>query len=137
MSATEKVYSVKAKRWSGGWELHVADVGVTQSRTLGKATEAARDFIATIYDIEDTSGIKLDLLVHLGDGLDYRVRRVSDLKAEVALRQAEAARESRETARALVEAGLSTTDAADVLGISKGRVSQLIGGRTRKSTAVR
>jgi hypothetical protein len=32
------VYTARAVRWSGGWELHVDGVGVTQVRILSKAT---------------------------------------------------------------------------------------------------
>jgi hypothetical protein len=30
-------YEVRAKRWEHGWELHIADVGLTQSRNLWDA----------------------------------------------------------------------------------------------------
>lgn len=52
---TRTVYEVTAKRWSGGWELHIADVGVTQSRTLDDAEAMVRDYIAVDLDVPEDS----------------------------------------------------------------------------------
>jgi hypothetical protein len=46
-------YTVRAKRWEHGWELHIADVGVTQSRTLADADRMVRDYIATRSGIDE------------------------------------------------------------------------------------
>jgi hypothetical protein len=46
-------YHVTAKRWRLGWELHVDDVGVTQSHSLATAEKMVREFIALTLDIED------------------------------------------------------------------------------------
>ena len=45
-------YTVTAKRWEGGWELHIEGVGVTQSRTLVSASQQLADYIATLTDVE-------------------------------------------------------------------------------------
>lgn len=39
-------YTVIAKRWDRGWELHINGVGVTQSRALNDAEAMVRDYIA-------------------------------------------------------------------------------------------
>ena len=49
----ETTYTVTAKRWEHGWELHVPDVGVTQSHTLAAAEREARDYISIVNDIDD------------------------------------------------------------------------------------
>lgn len=41
-----KTYDVPARRWEHGWELHIADVGVTQSHSLWDAELMARDLIS-------------------------------------------------------------------------------------------
>ena len=41
--ALMSTYTVRAKRWKHGWELHIDGVGVTQSRNLA---DAAREAIA-------------------------------------------------------------------------------------------
>lgn len=43
---------VRAKRWEGGWELHIDGVGVTQARRLTEAEETARGYIAMALDID-------------------------------------------------------------------------------------
>lgn len=46
-----KTYTVHAKPWERGWELHIDGVGVTQSHTLDDAEPMARDYIALALDI--------------------------------------------------------------------------------------
>ena len=46
-----KTYRVRAKRWEHGWELHIENVGVTQSRTLWDAEDMARDLIGRREDV--------------------------------------------------------------------------------------
>ena len=38
-------YTVTAKRWEHGWELHIHGVGVTQSRTVAGAEDMIRDYL--------------------------------------------------------------------------------------------
>ena len=45
-----KTYTVHAKRWSGGWELHINNVGVTQSHGLADADRMARDYVSLVTD---------------------------------------------------------------------------------------
>ena len=52
---TKPIYKVTAKRWSGGWELHIDGVGVTQSHTLDDAGIMARDYIAMDLDVQSDS----------------------------------------------------------------------------------
>lgn len=117
-----------AKHWKHGWELHIAekgeDVGVTQSRTLADAERMVRDYIATLYDVDEVSG-EVDIVPDLGS-LSDRVREARRRTREAEKAQADAAREARDVARALRDAGLSVTDTAKVLNVSRGRVSQLV-----------
>lgn len=39
-------YTVRAKHWKRGWELHIEGLGVTQSKTLDDAEAMVRDYIA-------------------------------------------------------------------------------------------
>lgn len=117
-------YTVHAKRWAHGWELHIDDVGVTQSRTLSDAERMVRDYIATLHDLDEVTG-EVVIVPNLGRLAD-RVRAARERTKEVETAQREAAREAREVARALRAEGLSVADTAVVLGVSKGRVSQLV-----------
>jgi hypothetical protein len=47
-------YTALAKRWEHGWELHIDEMGVTQSRTLADAEDMVRDYIAT-FTGQDTN----------------------------------------------------------------------------------
>jgi DNA-directed RNA polymerase specialized sigma24 family protein len=60
------------------------------------------------------------------DGLERRASAARELTRSAEQAQRDAAREARAVARALREAGLSVTDTATVLGVSRGRVSQLV-----------
>lgn len=54
-----------ARRWSGGWELHIDSIGVTQVTTLAKAERQVRDYLATLHDV-DISNITVDIVPELG-----------------------------------------------------------------------
>lgn len=117
-------YHVTAKPWANGWELHVDGVGVTQCHTLTDAESTVRDFIATWYDLDEcTDPIELALQLN---GLELEVRDIRARTEAATKAQVEAARAARDVIRKLRStAGLSVTDVAAVMGISRGRVSQL------------
>lgn len=116
-------YTVTAKKWSGGWELHIAGVGVTQCRTLDSAKRQAQDYIETVLDEVHASVL---VEVDLDDvGREVAAARRQLIEAQEAQEAAAAA--SRAAARHLRERGLSVSDSAYVMGISRGRVSQLVG----------
>lgn len=119
-----KTYTVSAKRWKHGWELHIDDVGVTQSRTLATAEQMVRDYVETLLD-SDASDAEVVVVPELG-GLEDRARQVREHAKAVDEARREAAREVRELAAALRAEGLSISDTATVLGVSRGRVSQLV-----------
>ena len=123
-----ETYKVIAKRWDGGWELHIQGEGVTQVRTLDKAEAQVRDWLATMHD-KDFSDTEIIVMPDIGDRLAKAIKQAQAKVAAAAEAQREAAEDSRTVAYKLREKGLSVTDSAAVLGISRGRVSQLT--RTR------
>lgn len=120
----KKTYTVRALHWEGGWELHVEGVGVTQARSLTVADRQVRDYLETLLDI-DASTVEV---VIFGE-IDTALRR--DLDEAVAARkkaeamQAAAATSMREIVSKFGERGFSGADTAVLLGVTKGRVSQL------------
>ena len=120
-----RIYQVRAKRWEHGWELHVAGVGVTQSRTLWDAEEMARDLISRREDLPDTA-FTVTITPEIGGGLDEESRAARDAVTSADRAQRQAAAQSRAAARRLRQAGLSGRDIAKVLGVSPQRVSQLL-----------
>ena len=117
-------YTVRARHWERGWELHVDDVGVTQSRTLAAAEAMVRDYLR-LDGHADWRDAAVDVLPDL-DGLETRVAEARELTRSAERAQVDAAREARAVARALRAEGLSVSDTATVLGVSRGRVSQLV-----------
>lgn len=118
-------YTARAVRWEHGWEIHVDGVGVTQCRTLADAERMARDLVATMLGGEGTD-YTVTVRTDLG-GLEDEAAAVRARREQVAQETRETAAASRAVARKLRDAGLSVTDIAIVLGVSRGRVSQLLG----------
>jgi len=118
-------YTVRAVRWEHGWELHIDGVGVTQSRTLDSAPGMVRDYIESLTG-HDASADEVVIRPDLG-GLEDKATAVREWTERVQRETVEAAAASRDLARDLRKAGLSVSDTAAVLGVSRGRVSQLTG----------
>jgi len=118
-------YNVRAKRWEHGWELHIADVGVTQSRSLWDAEMMARDLISRRLGLAADS-FDVAITPEIGGGLDEQTRAAREAVTDADRAQRRAAAQSREAARRLRQAGLSGRDIAKVLDVSPQRVSQLL-----------
>jgi hypothetical protein len=119
-------YVVHAKRWSHGWELHIDGIGVTQSRTLDGAEQMVRDYVETLTD-RDVSDATVIIKPDLG-GLEAKAADVRKQIEHAQRENRQAAAASRALASELRAAGLSVSDTAAVLGVSRGRVSQLVSG---------
>lgn len=118
-------YTAHAKRWAHGWELHIDGVGVTQSRTLADAQAMARDYIATDRDVAPNT-FRVAIVPEIGGEIDGEIERARAEQEEAVRRTLEAASRYRRVVRKLSDTGLSGQDIARVLGISTGRVSQLL-----------
>ena len=121
-----RTYTVDAKRWEHGWELHVAGVGVTQSRSLHSAARMAREYISLVEEISDESTIEVEIRPRIDSTLGERVMAARNAVRALGERQREVAALSRAAARDLADSGLSGADIAVVLEISPQRVSQLL-----------
>jgi DNA-directed RNA polymerase specialized sigma24 family protein len=121
-----ETYAVRAVRWDGGWELHIAGVGVTQVRVLSRAAAQARDYLATAKGGEPdeyTVTVSPDL-----GGIEDEVAAVRRESAAAAEAQVRAGEHSRAVVRSLRAQGLSYADTAAVLGVTPARVQQLAAG---------
>jgi hypothetical protein len=118
-------YSVYARRWAHGWELHIDGIGVTQSRNLDGAEQMVRDYIESLTG-RDTSGDVVKIKPEVGDGLDEATRAAREAVTAADRAVREAAVQSRKAARDLKDAGLSGRDIAAILRVSAQRVSQLL-----------
>lgn len=121
------VYTVTARRWTRGWELHIIDatgeeIGVTQVRTLSGAVAMVRDYLE-VDDRPDPD--EIHVVPELDAGLRKRVDAARAAVRRAAEEQERAAAASRTAVQELKEAGLSGYEIAAVLEVSPQRVSQL------------
>ncbi|MFC7330671.1 hypothetical protein [Marinactinospora rubrisoli] len=121
------LYEVHARKWENGWELRVAEVGVTWSPSLSDAESRAREYISAQTQVDEQS-VHIELLPRVSEDLDQLVletrRAVHD--ADEAMRGAAA--KAREAVYGLADAGLSPTDISHYLGLSPQRLQQLAQG---------
>jgi predicted transcriptional regulator len=128
-----KTYTVHAKRWERGWELHIPDVGVTQSHGLADAKGMATSYITMMTDAVPDS-FTVDIIPEIGRGLDEAATTAREAVRRAEEIQQRAAAQSRTVARQLHDHGLSGRDIAAVLRVSPQRVSQLLGGSDQPAT---
>lgn len=119
-----QTYRVIAQPWRKGWELHIGGVEVTQARSLKEAEEAVRDYLALLHSTDSKEPLEIEIIPHL-NGVEEQAKQAREAVAEAARLQKVAAQKSRAAARSLRAAGLSVADTAAILGVSRGRVSQL------------
>lgn len=114
-----------ARKWEHGWELWLDGEAATQITTLDKAEQQVRDYLDTEEPDVDHSAWNIIVVPDIGPlGDEVAAARIATENAIAA--SAAAASESRRVVRHLREAGFSVTDSATILGVSRGRVSQLV-----------
>jgi predicted XRE-type DNA-binding protein len=123
-AVSTKTYRAEAVRWDKGWEVHIEGVGVTQSHTLAGTEQAARDYISSLYDLADNADFEVTVVPRLGEIAEL-VKTAKAKRKEADEANSAAAAAARSVTAKLLANGLSTADAATVLGVTKGRVSQL------------
>lgn len=122
---------VTARPWKHGWELHIEEWGVTQSRVLANAEQQVRDYIDSlgmVRGFELPADAVIRIRYDLG-GLENKLETVRFQTAEAARLQLDAGTEARELVRLLRADGISVSDIAELMGVSRGRVSQLLADR--------
>lgn len=115
--------TVTARRWSGGWELWSGDDCWTQVARLDRARQQVVDYLDTVDEDTDHSDWTIIVIPEVAS-LD-RVHAARETAARARALQEEAATAWREAALALRAEGLSVADAATIMGVSRGRISQL------------
>jgi predicted RNase H-like HicB family nuclease len=135
----ERTFTAVVRREDDFW---LADVpalrGVhTFARTLAKLREHLADAIALWLEADridrgepdphvDRSTIRIDLDVRLGAPVRQAAATARRRREQAAKAEADALAITRDAARALVDAGLSQRDTAEILGLSHQRVHQLL-----------
>lgn len=124
--------TVTATRWEHGWELEIGPDRHTQVVTLDKAAQQVRDYLDTESPDVNHDDWEIDLHVELGS-LGDEVTAAREATAQAAAASRAAAQRTRRVVQRLRASGLSVTDSAAILGVSRGRISQL----ARPSTSIR
>lgn len=124
-----KRYTVRATRSGRWWAIEVPEVPglFSQARRLSEAAEMATDAIALMLDV-DPSTFEVEIVPVLDPDVSRRVERSRALLHQAKEVRNSASAAARDAARALLASGLSQRDAAEVLGVSFQRVSQLVHG---------
>lgn len=117
--------TITAHRWLDGWELRRDGDPITQVRTLDKARQQVVDYYDTIDPSVDHSSWEVVVVPEIGK-LGEDVANAKRATEEAADAAREAAKRTRQVVRELRDQGYSVTDTAAILGVSRGRVSQLV-----------
>lgn len=132
---SETTYQVQVTYEDGRWLADVPEVPGTHTwgRTLAGLDRSVREAIALALDLPEgaEASLELDWDVATGDGaLDAAARQVRAERARLAVAERDLQDRTRELAREILAGGLTTRDAARLLGVSVQRISQ-IAPRTR------
>jgi predicted XRE-type DNA-binding protein len=128
-------YTVHAKRWAHGWELHIDGEGVTQARSLAAAERQVRDYVSLLHNLDDDAAFDVVIVPELGGAIERDVRKARQAVADLASRQRKTAEMSRAAVQKLRKAGLKGAEIAAVLGVTPQRVSQLTKAQTNEARA--
>ncbi len=132
------LYTARAKRDGKWWSISVADLpgALTQVRRLDQAEAMAREVIALVLDVPEDA---FDVMVtpDLTESQRAALDALDEAKANYEKAAAAMTKRQQDVAALLVrEDGLTVRDAAEVLGVSFQRVSQLTAtGTPTKATA--
>ncbi|OII65430.1 hypothetical protein BJP40_16865 [Streptomyces sp. CC53] len=122
--------------WRGqGWQVEVAGVDTFWVRRLSEVPDATRDLLAVPDRGEAPwEAVSLQVSTRLEGALGEKTRSAIEAVLEARRAQERAAVLYRRTALSLQESGMSGADIAQVLGVSRQRVSQLL-KEARQSTS--
>lgn len=120
-----KTINVTATRWSGGWELEISENKHTQVSSLAKAKQQVIDYLDTMYENEDHSNWEINILPRLEPTVEKQLADAKASTAAAAKAQEKAALQARRAVKAVLSTGITMTDCAAIMGVTKGRISQL------------
>ena len=115
---------ITAKPWEGGWELWHDDEVWTQVNTLARARQQIVDYLDTVDEGVEHAAMNIVITPQVPGWQEASESRQAAQQAEEQRRHATML--ARKAATRLREEGISLADTASILGVSRGRVSQLI-----------
>ncbi|RFT46525.1 hypothetical protein CHT91_03010 [Cutibacterium avidum] len=126
--AMSRTFTVTAERGRGNWwVLECPEVGaVSQVRRLDQAADEMVEAISWLADLPaDEVEVRVEPVAPEGYAEHMEASRRAAAQADAA--RAVAARESRQAAAVLRDAGLTMRDVGSLMGVSYQRASQLVG----------
>lgn len=120
--------TVTAHKWSGGWDLVIDEEHATSTRYLHDAEQQVRDYLGTVDPETDHSDTRVEVRPEIGELLEA-IADAQEATSAAAAAQEDAARRARDVARRIRDEGYSVADTADLIGVSRGRVSQLLNSK--------
>lgn len=131
-----ETYGVEATYDGKWWVFDIPDLFTTvngrqivargQARTAADVAAEARDIIAMWTDVEETT-FGVDVRFSMPATIREAIERARECEREARSAEQEAAQARRFAARALVtDQGMTQSDAATMLGVSRQRVHQLV-----------
>lgn len=131
LETAEASHRVRCERRGGAWLLWLAGPGlateyVTQARNYEEIEGAARDALASLLQAPAES---FDVVVEvtLAENLQGPVALARRLRRKAAAAQRQSAAALEQASRMLTAAGYSRRDTAALLGVSRQRISQVLG----------
>lgn len=131
---SRKTYQVNVVREGRWWIIDVPEIDYrTQARKLSEIEHMGRDLIATMEDV-DPESFDVTLVVRMPADIEAQLDEARRLERESREAATRAARDRRAVARALRDSyGLSAPDVAQVLGVTRARVYQLLDQNVKAS----
>ncbi|MEO7069543.1 MAG: type II toxin-antitoxin system HicB family antitoxin [Nostocoides sp.] len=120
-------YDVIVTREKGAWLAQVPTVpgASTFARSLPSLLTSIREVIVLMDDLPDDAAPEVTLTFDVEDRAVHEAGHLADERRDIAARERELQSATADAARRLTQAGYSVRDAAVMLHITPGRVSQL------------
>lgn len=120
-------YVVDVTREEGMWLADVPEVAGahTFARSLTGLEKAVREVIVLMDDLDDNAEVAMRLVFDVDDAVVGSALRLGAERRELSRREADLQQETAAAVVSLTKNGYSVRDAAVLLGVTPGRVSQL------------
>lgn len=125
------IYDVTVTREDGNWLADVPAVpgAHTFARSLAGLVESVREVITLMDDLDDNAEPAVNLLFEVSDPLVAESAKLGRERVELERREREVQAATARAVSCLTDSGYSVRDAAVLLAMTPGRVSQLTHAR--------
>ena len=120
-------YTVLISREGDAWLADVPEVAGahTYARSIDVLLKSIREVIVLMEDLPDEANVDFALEFDVSDELVERAFRLGQARAELAAREAQIAEQTSAVVSELVHKGFTVRDAARLLDMTPGRISQI------------